>query len=115
MITTIDGLETQETIHDYSRTALSLADQVWNTPRRSGGPSGWASVIWDVPLSDNHRRVLSQKLGRSRKADLRELFSVSRAEALRGLRTFVEQGFLVAAGTKRGAHYLPGPRLPEGS
>lgn len=48
-------------------------------------------------------------------AHYRELFSVTRYTAARELKRLVEEGYLVMAGERRGAHYKSGSGLRAGS
>jgi ATP-dependent DNA helicase RecG len=62
------------------------------------------------PLRWLQRRM--DEAGRITNIDYREAFGVERPEATRRLGELVRGGYLVLAGEKRGAHYLPGPAWP---
>lgn len=78
---------------------------------------GTAETDRDLPLDDEAVRlrvpaVLAER-GRLTNTDIRRLSDYSRREVLRLVAELREQGFLELEGRGRGAHYLPGPRLPS--
>jgi ATP-dependent DNA helicase RecG len=56
------------------------------------------------------RRQL-ERSGRLTNADYRRMFGVTRWAAISELRRLVEEGLLELVGERRGAHYVPGPRM----
>jgi len=69
-----------------------------------------ASVKWLERRLPQLRVALADK-GVVTNADYRALFNVTRFTAVKELRRLVEEGFLLLEGEKRGAHYVPGPKL----
>jgi ATP-dependent DNA helicase RecG len=70
----------------------------------------------DVPLDDEAVRLRVQAVlaeqGRLTNADVRRLSGYSRLEALRTMRALAAEDLVRFVGRGRGAHYVPGPRLP---
>lgn len=60
-------------------------------------------------------RAFFARHARLKNADYRALFDLTRVASLRELRLLVGHGFLRMEGERKGAHYLPLPRLGEGS
>jgi len=71
-----------------------------------GGPGTQSELVPNPKL----REALTRS-GRVTNAAYRALFKVTRHIAVRELKRLVDEGLLRQVGEKRGAHYLPGPKL----
>jgi len=70
----------------------------------------------DIPLDTEAVRLRVQAVlaerGRLTNAEVQRISGYSRTEVLRLLRTLADERFAVLRGRGRGAHYVPGPKLP---
>ena len=77
-----------------------------NTPTMQGGPPGWATYVRTLDLSDNQRRILSQRPDGFRNEDYREVNGGDRDNAYREIQDLIQRGIVTEpSGSGRGAAY----------